>query len=167
MFWVQGYKLGDAHDLLLNKRPCFPKIDAIKSATADILTGHRKKLVTLTWKDDNCSTVEVSGLDIGWGQRIPLKLDEEHGLWTLKRELLEGCYEYKYIVDGEWTCNEHELMTSPNKDGHVNNYVQAVSEDVDIINSAVRSRLTGDNPVITKDEQLKIRRFLETYPDLE
>ena len=32
------------------------------------LTGMRKKLVTLTWKDENCSTVEVSGLDIGWGQ---------------------------------------------------------------------------------------------------
>lgn len=41
--------------------------------------------------------------------------------------LQEGHYEYKYIVDGEWTCNKHEFVTSPNKDGHVNNYVQVSS----------------------------------------
>lgn len=38
--------------------------------------------------------------------------------------LQEGRYEYKYIVDGEWTINENELVTSTNKDGHVNNFVQ-------------------------------------------
>jgi hypothetical protein len=32
------------------------------------LTGLRKKLVTLKWEDNNYSTVEISGLDIGWGQ---------------------------------------------------------------------------------------------------
>lgn len=68
MFWVQGYKLIEAYNLLMGKRSSFPKLDAIKSATADILTGLRKKVVTLTWKNLNCSTVEISGLDIGWGQ---------------------------------------------------------------------------------------------------
>ncbi|XP_041022046.1 phosphoglucan phosphatase DSP4, amyloplastic-like isoform X2 [Juglans microcarpa x Juglans regia] len=87
MFWVQDYRLGEAHQLLLSKRSCSPNLDAIKSTTADILTGLRKKLVTLTWEDLNYSTVEVSGLDIGWGQRIPLKFDEEQGLWILRREL--------------------------------------------------------------------------------
>ena len=38
--------------------------------------------------------------------------------------LKEGRYEYKYIVDGKWVCNEHENITKPNADGHVNNYVQ-------------------------------------------
>lgn len=41
--------------------------------------------------------------------------------------LQEGHYEYKYIIDGEWTCNKYELVTSPNKDGQVNNYVQVSS----------------------------------------
>ncbi|KAE9465358.1 hypothetical protein C3L33_02731, partial [Rhododendron williamsianum] len=68
MFWIQGYKLSEANNLLLSKRSCFPKLDAIKSATADILTGLKKKLVTLTWECSTCSNVEVSGLDIGWGQ---------------------------------------------------------------------------------------------------
>lgn len=34
------------------------------------LTGLKKKAVTLTWNGRNCSSVEISGLDIGWGQVI-------------------------------------------------------------------------------------------------
>lgn len=167
MFWVQGYKLTEAHSLLQSKRSCFPKLDAIKSATADILTGLRKKVVTLTWKGDDSSVVEISGLDIGWGQRVPLTFDKEQGLWILKKELLEGHYEYKYIVDGDWTCNKFELITSPNKDGHVNNYVQVVNDDASGTRAALRKRLTSDDPSLTKNERLKIRQFLEACPDEE
>ncbi|XVE68734.1 hypothetical protein DITRI_Ditri09bG0093100 [Diplodiscus trichospermus] len=167
MFWVQGYKLSKAHRLLLSKRSCCPKLDAIKSATADILTDLKKELVTLTWKDSKCSTVEVSGLDIGWGQRIPLKFDEEYRLWTLHRELPEGHYEYKYIVNGEWTYNDFELVTTHNKDGHVNNFVQVVDNDPSSVNAATRKRLTSEDPDLTKEERMKIRQFLEAYPDEE
>ncbi|KAG6734294.1 hypothetical protein I3843_01G256800 [Carya illinoinensis] len=167
MFWVQDYGLGEAHQLLLSKRTCSPNLDAIKSTTADILTGLRKKLVTLTWEDLNYSTVEASGLDIGWGQRIPLKLDEEQGLWILRRELPEGRYEYKYIVDGEWTFNKHELVTSVNKDGHINNYVEVLDDNPDGLSAVLRKRLTGDDPDLTKDERLKVRQFLEAFPDDE
>lgn len=166
MFWVLGYKLNEAHRLLLSKRPCFPKLDAIRSATADILTGLRKKLVTFSWKEKNCSTVEISGIDIGWGQRMPLTFDKEQGLWILKRELPEGRYEYKYIVDGEWTCNKYELVTFPNKDGHVNNYVQ-VDDAPRSVSAALRNRLTNDDFDLTKAELHKIRAFLEAYPDYE
>ncbi|CAA6675109.1 unnamed protein product [Spirodela intermedia] len=153
MFWVLGYKLSDAHDLLLSQRSCFPKLEAIKNATADMLGGVSSNVITLTWKDDECSSVEVSGLDIGWGQRIPLDFDEEHGVWTLQRKLPAGRYEYKYIVDGEWTCNEEELVTSPNDDGHVNNYVQI----------EVRERLTGPDAGVdlTEGERREILQFLE------
>ncbi|KAG2729695.1 hypothetical protein I3760_01G261800 [Carya illinoinensis] len=78
MFWVQDYGLGEAHQLLLSKRTCSPNLDAIKSTTADILTGLRKKLVTLTWEDLNYSTVEASGLDIGWGQVMIIYLQSEN-----------------------------------------------------------------------------------------
>ncbi|KAJ4720679.1 Phosphoglucan phosphatase [Melia azedarach] len=166
MFWVQGYKLNEAHKMLLSKRPCFPKVDAIKNATADILTGLRKKLVTFSWKDKNSSAVEISGLDIGWGQRIPLKFDKEQGLWILKRELPEGRYEYKYVINGEWTCNKYELISSPNNDGHVNNYVQ-VDDDPSSVSAALRNRLSCNDFDLTKDERLKIREFLEAFPDDE
>ncbi|CAL5365469.1 unnamed protein product [Camellia sinensis] len=171
MFWVQGYKLSEGNSVLLSKRPSFPKLDAIKSATADI--SLRKKLVTLTWKGGDCSTVEVSGLDIGWGQRTPMKFDEEQGLWILQRELPEGCYEYKYIVDGEWTYNSSELVTPVNKDGHVNNYVQVnyafevSDDDPNSITAALQKRFMGDNCNLMKDERLKIRKFLEAFPQEE
>ncbi|KAI3458898.1 hypothetical protein Pfo_015561 [Paulownia fortunei] len=167
MFWVQGYTLNEAHKLLMSKRSCFPKLDDIKSATADILTGLKKKSVKLTWYGDDCSTVEISGLDIGWGQRIPLSYDEEQGLWILHRELPEGHYEYKYIVDGEWMCNKYELVTTPNKDGHVNNYVelQVFDDNPSSISAAIRNRLTGDDPDLSTNERLIIRQFLETCPD--
>ncbi|XP_021890581.1 phosphoglucan phosphatase DSP4, amyloplastic isoform X1 [Carica papaya] len=165
MFWVQGYALNEAYSLLLSKRSCFPKLDAIKSATADILTGLKKKIVTLAWKNGNCSTVEVSGLDIGWGQRVPLKFDSVQGLWTLKRELPEGRYEYKYIIDGEWTCNDFELVTTPNDDGHVNNYIQVVDDDPSNVAATLREQLTSEDPDLTTDERAKIRQFLETCPE--
>jgi hypothetical protein len=54
--------------LLQSKRACFPKLEAIKLATADILTGLSKNSITLKWESDSCSSVEISGLDVGWGQ---------------------------------------------------------------------------------------------------
>lgn len=167
MFWVQGYKLGEAYQLLMSKRSCCPKLDAIKSATADILTGSKKKLVTLRWYHSKCSTVEISGLDIGWGQRIPLNFDKEQGSWILQRELTEGCYEYKYIVDGEWMCNKYELVTSPNKDGHVNNYIRVADSNPNSISSRMRKRLSGEDPYLTKNERTIIRQFLEACPGEE
>ena len=32
------------------------------------LTGLSKNTITLKWEDDGSSSVEISGLDIGWGQ---------------------------------------------------------------------------------------------------
>ncbi|GAA0165753.1 protein phosphatase [Lithospermum erythrorhizon] len=165
MFWVLGYRLSDAHNLLMSKRSCFPKLDAIKTATADILTGLVKKAVTLRWSGANCSTVEVSGLDIGWGQRTPLQFKEEIGAWVLQKELPEGSYEYKYIVDGEWVTNKHELMTRPNKDGHVNNYIKVYDNKPNSINAAVRRRMAGDDPDLTKNERIIIRQFLDAFPE--
>ncbi|EYU39691.1 hypothetical protein ABFS82_06G181500 [Erythranthe guttata] len=164
MFWIQGYTLKEAHTLLMSKRSCFPKLDAIKSATADILTGLKRKPVKFTWRG-NCSTVEISGLDIGWGQRIPLSYNEEEGAWILHRNLPEGHYEYKYIVNGEWVCNVDELITNPNNDGHVNNYVKVLDENPSSNNAAIRSRLSGDDPDLSADERIIIRQFLDTYQD--
>ncbi|KAL2330745.1 hypothetical protein Fmac_018326 [Flemingia macrophylla] len=49
-----------------SKRSCFLKLDAIKNAIAAYRP--RKKPVTLSWEDNNCFTMEISGLEIGWGQ---------------------------------------------------------------------------------------------------
>ncbi|XP_044462724.1 phosphoglucan phosphatase DSP4, amyloplastic isoform X2 [Mangifera indica] len=167
MFWIQGYRLSEAHRLLLSERSCFPKLDAIKYATADILTGFRKKPITFSWKNKNCSSVEISGLDIGWGQRLPLTYDEKQGLWIMNKELPEGHYEYKYIVDGKWLCNNDEQRTSPNKDGHVNNYVDVIDDDATSVKLALQKRLSDDDFDLTEDERHKVRQFLESLPNDE
>ncbi|XP_076898154.1 phosphoglucan phosphatase DSP4, amyloplastic-like isoform X2 [Bidens hawaiensis] len=164
MFWVQGYKLSDAVTVLLSKRSCFPKIDAIKSATIDILTGLKRKPVTLTWKGDKCSSVEIAGLDIGWGQRIPLKYDESQPSWTLHRDLPEGRYEYKYIVDGEWVTNENEQLTLIDKDGNINNYIKVSNDDPESLTTALWERLGSDDFDLTTDERQVIRQFLDNCP---
>lgn len=165
MFWILGYSLNEGHRLLQSKRACFPKLEAIKLATADILTGLSKNTITLKWEADGSSSVEISGLDIGWGQRIPLTYDEEKGAWFLEKELPEGRYEYKYVVDGKWLCNEHELITKPNADGHVNNYVQVSRDGTSDEEKELRERLTGPDPDLTDQERLMIREYLEQYAD--
>jgi hypothetical protein len=105
--------------------------------------------------------------------------------------LKEGRYEYKYVVDGNWLCNEHEMKTKPNADGHVNNYIQVrhfpestnilhiplfqhslhppslqVSrDDTSIEEQEMRERLTGPNPDLTKEERLMIKEYLEQYSE--
>ncbi|URE31408.1 Dual specificity phosphatase, catalytic domain [Musa troglodytarum] len=158
MFWVKGYELNEGHQLLQSKRACFPKLDAIKSATIDMLIGLSKNCVTLMWKGDDCSSVEVSGLDIGWGQRIPLKFNEEEGVWILEKNLPEGRYEYKYIVDGKWLCNKDELLTRANSDGHVS------SDDASVEATGLRKRLASKDVVdLTEEERRMIRGLLESY----
>ncbi|KAM3316665.1 hypothetical protein ACQJBY_034669 [Aegilops geniculata] len=165
MFWILGYNLNEGHQLLQSKRPSFPKLEAIKLATADILTGLSKNCITLKWKNGSCSSVEISGLDIGWGQKIPLAYDEEKKAWFLERELPEGRYEYKYVVDGNWVCNEHEMKTKPNADGHVNNYIQVARDGTSDEEKAMRERLTGPDPDLTKEERLMIKEYLEQYTE--
>ncbi|XXG85352.1 hypothetical protein AAC387_Pa11g0446 [Persea americana] len=97
--------------------------------------------------------------------RIPLKFDEERGLWILERELPEGRYEYKYIVDGEWTCNEYELVTHPNGDGHVNNYINVDGNDRDLKSKERRNRLMDYDADLTQEDRVTIRRSLEAYTD--
>ncbi|RVW28327.1 Phosphoglucan phosphatase DSP4, amyloplastic [Vitis vinifera] len=82
---------------------------------------------------------------------MPLRFDKEQDLWILERELPEGHYEYKYIVDGEWTCNEHEHVFDSDPHG---------------VSAVLRKRLTGDDdPTLSRDERLKIRQILEACSD--
>ncbi|XP_074577385.1 phosphoglucan phosphatase DSP4, amyloplastic-like [Curcuma longa] len=165
MFWIEGYKLNEGHQLLQSRRACFPKLDAIKSATIDMLTGISKSPVTLMWKGGGCSSVEISGLDVGWGQRIPLRFNEEQGVWILEKELNEGHYEYKYIIDGQWRCNENELMTFPNSDGHVNNYVEIVKSGMITEAMDLGNRLENKDVDLTKEERQMIKDLFESFND--
>ncbi|GJS66563.1 phosphoglucan phosphatase DSP4, amyloplastic [Tanacetum coccineum] len=53
-----------------------------------------------------------------------------HGFF---RDLPGGAYEYKYIVDGDWTINANEPITPINKDDPINNYVQGYHNQTHLI----------------------------------
>ncbi|GLT88803.1 hypothetical protein SLE2022_068120 [Rubroshorea leprosula] len=71
----------------------------------------------------------------------------------------------KNIVDGEWLCNQNERVAAPDNDGHVNNYVEVVDNDPSSVSTVIRKRLTDEDPGLSVEEQLKVKEFLETYPD--
>lgn len=160
MYWMLGYELLEANELLLSVRPCFPKLESIRNATCDLLTGGATETVHLKWPSNDCQTVEISGLDVGWGQMLPLSFIPEKNYWMLRRELLIGKYEYKYVIDGTWTTNPHEPLTQPNKDGHINNFVEVVGESEDGETKTLRKRLMQDNPILNDVDRQIIRRKL-------
>ena len=42
--------------------------------------------------------------------------------------------------------------------------VQIFDDDKGSVNGVLRKRLTGDDPVLTREDRLKIRKSLETLP---
>eukprot|EP00250_Pteridium_aquilinum_P010526 c19452_g1_i1 orf=166-1335(+) len=160
MYWLLGYELLEANELLLSVRPCFPKLESIRNATCDLLTGGSRETIELKWPAVDCQSVEISGLDVGWGQMLPLTFQPKKNCWTLSRELLVGKYEYKYVVDGTWTTNPKEPLTQPNKDGHINNFVEVVGEAEDAETKNLRHQLMQDNPILNDIERQIIRRKL-------
>jgi hypothetical protein len=62
MWWAMGLPLDEAHQLLLSKRKCHPKLYAIRQATADILYGTPPQAVTIRKKGSSLSSVvEIAG----------------------------------------------------------------------------------------------------------
>lgn len=45
----------------------------------------------------------MSGLDVGWGQKVDLQKDLEAGCWFIDRDLPVGRYPFKFIINGRWT----------------------------------------------------------------
>ena len=105
MYWALGMDLLEAHRTLTTLRPCHPKLDSIRQATADVLGAHEKCIATVSFGPRGAAqSVQVAGLDVGWGEALELKPSHHTpGRLELRRELLPGRYPYKFIVDGRWT----------------------------------------------------------------
>uniref|UniRef100_A0A0D6R4V1 Uncharacterized protein n=1 Tax=Araucaria cunninghamii TaxID=56994 RepID=A0A0D6R4V1_ARACU len=148
MYWILGYKLSEANKLLQ-------------------LTGGDKQAVTLKWRKRPCTSVEVAGLHIGWDQRLPLTFDEIQGCWVLRCDLPVGHYEYKYVIDGNWVSNADELVTEPNADGHVNNYIEVKDDHLDPMSKRTIQRLMQQDADLTETERKVIREKLEALSNAE
>jgi 5'-AMP-activated protein kinase regulatory beta subunit len=48
--------------------------------------------------------VYVAGTFNDWNPKATPMLQDGAGPWVAKLNLLPGQYEYKYVVDGQWTC---------------------------------------------------------------
>ncbi|GJX26027.1 phosphoglucan phosphatase DSP4, amyloplastic [Tanacetum coccineum] len=59
--------------------------------------------------------------------------------------VLEGRYEYKYIVDGKWLTNKDELLAPIDKYGNINNYIQVSDNDPESASIALWERLASDD----------------------
>jgi len=74
MHWLRGWELQAAYDHLTATRQCSPRIEAIRAATADLLTGNAPIPVTISLsRRGTAKAVQIAGLDVGWNTRIDLK----------------------------------------------------------------------------------------------
>eukprot|EP00850_Spirogloea_muscicola_P008930 SM000049S16701 [mRNA] locus=s49:99105:102551:- [translate_table: standard] len=162
MTWLRGYDLLEAYADLQKVRRCSPKVEAIRSATVDLLTGHEKELVRLQWRQGgSAKQVEIAGLDVGWFNKVPLEYDKKLQRWVLERELSFGRYQYKYVVDGNWTYNPNAPLTPVDKSGNVNNYIEVVGTSLGSESYAMRKRLMQEDAKLTDKDRELLRRRLD------
>ncbi len=64
--------------------------------------------------------VVLTGDFTSWDQRAISMKKDKTGLWKAKVELKPGKYEYKFIVDGEWTTDPNNNQTIRNSLGSLN-----------------------------------------------
>jgi hypothetical protein len=106
MFWLRGWQLPDALEKLTSVRSCSPRIEAIRAATADLLTDSRPLDVTIGLRRrGTASRVQVAGLDVGWHTLLDLQENPVTHRLEVTRQLLPGSYPFKFILDGTWCAN--------------------------------------------------------------
>lgn len=86
MAWIRGVPIDEAMEKLTSIRRCSPKIEAIRSATADLLLGIGPVPATIgLYRFGTADKVQVSGLDVGWNQKLDLKYEPKQQRFVLQR----------------------------------------------------------------------------------
>lgn len=160
MWWIKDIPLDDAYALLTGIRPCKPKADAIREAAVDMLYGKGPLPVTLTiTRRGTAQRVEVAGLDVGWGQSVPLEPNQEFKSLSVERNLPPGKYQFKFIWDGIWgPCMNHLTMVDGD---NLNNYIIVPDEDLGEEVAAARRRLRAPGGNLTAAEAEIIKEKME------
>ncbi|KAG2491413.1 hypothetical protein HYH03_010202 [Edaphochlamys debaryana] len=164
MFWLRDMQLDFAYELLRSQRLCSPRIDAIRSATVDLLVGTDPVPVTIgVHRLGTTSDWKIAGLDVGWHQQLPLTTERgPHGRATgrlvLKRTLQPGRYPYKFIVDGNWTYSaDHPTYADGN---NTNNYIEVLGRSVPDHLAIAQQRILAQGGDLTQDERDELRAML-------
>ncbi len=79
--------------------------------------------VTFSIAAPKASKVEVAGTFNNWKAADTLLKKEKNGTWKVSLGLPPGTYEYRYIVDGNWT-SDSQSPTVENPFGTSNNIIE-------------------------------------------
>jgi hypothetical protein len=158
MAWIRGIPVDTAYEMMTTVRRCSPKIQAIRSATADLLLGTGPVTASIAvYRPGTANSIQVAGLDVGWHQKLDMSRDPVTHRFLLKRELLPGSYPYKLVVDGNWTYSaDHPTI----KDGENINNVLDVSAALDAASSSKFLRYISQGTVLTPEELQELSAML-------
>ena len=158
-------QLDEAFERLLAVRLCGPKIEAIRSATADMLLNASPVVATIAvHRAGSAKSVQIAGLDHGWNSpHLDMQWDLETFRWVLKRELSPGIYQWKLIVDGHWTYSaDHPTL----QDGvHTNNKLEVIGT-LDERKAAMLGRIMTKGSELTREEREELLFMLSPYDQL-
>ncbi|GFR41929.1 hypothetical protein Agub_g2722 [Astrephomene gubernaculifera] len=160
MFWLRGFQLDAGYELLRGKRLCSPRIEAIRSATVDLLVGSEPVSATIAvYRTGTATDWKIAGLDVGWHQQLPLQREEgATGRMVLRRALQPGKYPYKFIVDGHWTYSaDHPTVQDGN---NINNVLEVMGRSLPPELCAAQERLLSPGGDLTQDERQHLGELL-------
>ena len=105
-----------------NNDPSFDHILEPLSELANKQNDTRMVMFKIGLKNRRAEMVELSGSFNDWATKFRMSYDNLTDMWFITIHLQKGKYNYKYIVDGQWMCNETEKMVKGDK-GEINNEI--------------------------------------------
>jgi len=159
MMWVRGMQLDEAWTTLTTTRRCGPKIEAIRSATADLLLGTEPITTTIAvHRFGDAKRIQVAGLDVGWHNPLDMTRDPVTHRFELHRKLYPGKYQYKLIVDGNWTYSADHPTA---KDGdNINNTLEVIPAKMDAVSMEKQIRYLTPGAQLMEDEKEELLALL-------
>ena len=75
------------------------------------------KNVEFTFLAPEAMEVLLAGAFNSWDTQTLLMKKNKEGVWKISINLAPGCYEYKFLADGDWVENISGVETAPNPFG--------------------------------------------------
>lgn len=70
--------------------------------------------------DTEATKIEVAGSFNQWTPQPLFRNPSDAGMWGARFDLLPGEYQYKYLIDGQWTMDPENLNPKKDREGHTN-----------------------------------------------
>jgi len=83
----------------------------------------KRRRIRFNLSAPDAASVVLAGDFNGWSPRKHLMKQGQNGLWEKTVVLLPGRYEYKFLVDGQWTVDPQNPEICRNSFGTSNNII--------------------------------------------